>query len=231
MSDSGPQCSSAAGCPFNQKNGIEDFGQNQTPSEDQPFPLSKLRITSSIPRNIDEDGNVKFWVYPSPQMFWNAMKRKGWQWKDDQITDKDMDNIIAIHNVNNESTWLEIMKWEALHAKKCKSPRILHSFRGNATKISPRARIRNWFGYELPFDRHDWIVDRCGVKVHYVIDYYDVSKPKSLENQLKDSEKELQPEIFMAAQDVRPALDSWRSFADRARVSYRRLLQKFHIEF
>lgn len=27
--------------------------------------------------------------------------------------------------------------------------------------------------YEYPFDRHDWIVDRCGKDVRYIIDYYD----------------------------------------------------------
>lgn len=27
--------------------------------------------------------------------------------------------------------------------------------------------------YELPFDRHDWIVDRNGQDVRYIIDYYD----------------------------------------------------------
>lgn len=24
----------------------------------------------------------------------------------------------------------------------------------------------------MPFDRHDWIIDRCGKEVRYVIDYY-----------------------------------------------------------
>lgn len=24
----------------------------------------------------------------------------------------------------------------------------------------------------LPFDRHDWYVDRCGKEVRYIIDYY-----------------------------------------------------------
>ena len=24
---------------------------------------------------------------------------------------------------------------------------------------------RGWMGYELPFDRHDWIIDRCGQEV------------------------------------------------------------------
>lgn len=27
--------------------------------------------------------------------------------------------------------------------------------------------------YELQFDRHDWVFDRCGSEVHYGIDYYD----------------------------------------------------------
>uniref|UniRef100_A0A8C2S5H9 Holocytochrome c-type synthase n=1 Tax=Capra hircus TaxID=9925 RepID=A0A8C2S5H9_CAPHI len=113
---------------------------NQTPAPDQPFPLSTVREESSIPR-ADSD---KKWVYPSEQMFWNAMLRKGWKWKDEDISQKDMYNIIRIHNQNNEQAWKEILKWEALHA-----------------------------AYELPFDRHDWIINRCGTEVRYVIDYYD----------------------------------------------------------
>ena len=27
-------------------------------------------------------------------------------------------------------------------------------------------------GGQLPFDRHDWYVDRCGQEVRYVIDFY-----------------------------------------------------------
>jgi len=27
--------------------------------------------------------------------------------------------------------------------------------------------------YQLPFDRHDWVIDRCGKQVRYIIDYYD----------------------------------------------------------
>ncbi|MBW00755.1 Cytochrome c-type heme lyase, partial [Eschrichtius robustus] len=46
---------------------------NQTPAPDQPFALSTVRQESSIPR-ADSD---KKWVYPSEQMFWNAMLRKG----------------------------------------------------------------------------------------------------------------------------------------------------------
>ncbi|KAG8555585.1 hypothetical protein GDO81_017751 [Engystomops pustulosus] len=86
---------------------------NQTPAPDQPFSLSLNREESKIPRaNTDKN-----WVYPSEQMFWNAMLRKGWKWKEDDLKPEDMSNIIKIHNQNNEQAWTEILKWEALHAK------------------------------------------------------------------------------------------------------------------
>ena len=47
---------------------------NQRPSPDQPFPLSTNRQVSTIPKAGAES---EFWSYPSPQMFWNAMLRKG----------------------------------------------------------------------------------------------------------------------------------------------------------
>ena len=49
--------------------------------------------------------------------------------------------------------------------------------------------------YELPFDRHDWIVDRNGKEVRYIIDYYDGGPV----------DKDYQFTIL----DVRPALDSF----------------------
>lgn len=74
---------------------------NQQPAPDQPFNLPTNRQVSSIPRAMP-DGSTEFWVYPSQQMFWNAMLRKGWRWKDEDIKPKDMDDIIKIHNANNE---------------------------------------------------------------------------------------------------------------------------------
>ncbi len=47
---------------------------NQRPSPGQPFPLSTERIQSTIPKAGTEKEK---WVYPSEQMFWNAMLRKG----------------------------------------------------------------------------------------------------------------------------------------------------------
>ncbi|CAM9119634.1 unnamed protein product, partial [Lampetra planeri] len=175
---------------------------NQLPAPDQPFPLPTLREESTIPRA----GSSANWVYPSEQMFWNAMLRKGWRWKDDDLDPGDMTNIIRIHNTTNEQAWLEILKWEALHIKECPCGPTLVRFGGKAKEYSPRARIRHWLGYELPFDRHDWVVDRCGREVRYVIDYYDVGAVDS-------------GSVRFSTLDVRPALDSMQAAWDRSRVA------------
>jgi cytochrome c heme-lyase len=144
-------------------------------------------------------------------MFWNAMLRKGWKWKDSDINPQDMENIIRIHNINNEMAWQEVLKWEAMHARECAEPK-LKSFGGKATSYSPRARIRHWLGYELPFDRHDWIIDRCGRSVRYVIDYYDGG--------------DVDPHSYQfALLDVRPALDSPTACWDRMKVWWLRRTQ------
>ncbi|XP_054607367.1 holocytochrome c-type synthase [Nothobranchius furzeri] len=175
---------------------------NQVPAPDQPFKLSVSREESTIPRH-DTDNN---WVYPSEQMFWNAMLRKGWRWRDDDLAAQDMTNIIKIHNQNNEQAWQEILKWEALHAGECPCGPTLKRFGGKAKEYSPRARLRHWMGYELPFDRHDWIVDRCGKEVRYVIDYYD---------------GEINKDTYQfSILDVRPAFDSLGAVWDRMKVAW-----------
>lgn len=63
------------------------------------------------------------------------------------------------------------------------------------------------FRYELPFDRHDWIVDRCGKDVRYVIDYYDGGKVDTSNYQF-------------TLLDVRPALDSPGACWDRMKVAW-----------
>lgn len=62
--------------------------------------------------------------------------------------------------------------------------------------------------YELPFDRHDWIIDRCGKDVRYVIDYYDGGA--------------VDPAYKFALLDVRPAMDSFENIWDRMKVTYMR---------
>ena len=115
---------------------------NQRPSPDQPFALPTDRQKSSIPKA----GTEETWTYPSQQMFWNAMLRKGWRWKEEEnINPNAMAHIIKIHNANNEEAWREVLKWEALHARECGNPK-LKSFGGKATDYSPRARFRALMG-------------------------------------------------------------------------------------
>lgn len=138
-------------CPMHSSNKLNDKNKdelnpdnmmpmhpNQIPDPDQPFDLSKERVISNIPK---QDGQK--WVYPSEQMFWNAMKKKGWNWKDEAIKQKDMENIIKIHNVNNERAWQEVLKWEVfLHHLDCPAGPTLKRFGGRAQDYTPRARFR-----------------------------------------------------------------------------------------
>ena len=49
--------------------------------------------------------------------------------------------------------------------------------------------------YQAPFDRHDWVVDRCGTRMRYVLDFYTGKSP--IAGNL----------AFYI--DARPALDNW----------------------
>ena len=88
---------------------------HQLPSPGQPFSLSTGRVQSNIPKAGGAEGEK--WVYPSEQMFWNAMLRKGWRWDADAIKQDDMSAVINIHNANNEQAWQEVLMWEAMHCK------------------------------------------------------------------------------------------------------------------
>ncbi len=64
-------------------------------------------------------------------------------------------------------TAIQVMQWEKLHVNRCGGPR-LKKFSGRPQDYSPKARLLNFLGYKLPFDRHDWVVDRCGKNVRCV---------------------------------------------------------------
>lgn len=53
------------------------------------------------------------WVYPSEKMFFDAMKRKGY---DARVAD--MKTVVPIHNAVNERAWKEIKEWEAPYLAK-----------------------------------------------------------------------------------------------------------------
>ncbi|MCJ1244346.1 Cytochrome c1 heme lyase [Trapelia coarctata] len=164
--------------------------------------------SSSKPANNEQEtgADVKSgnWIYPSERMFFEAMKRKNY----DPVA-TDMATIVPIHNAVNEKAWAEIKEWERRFAwsreenQRCGGPR-LHSFSGDSKNLSPRARWNSLLGYQTPFDRHDWVVERCPGegRVEYVIDFYagkDDGKGRGLSFYL----------------DVRPKLNSWEGWRMR----------------
>jgi len=198
------------GCPMKASEVIDYDNMmpppNQRPSADQPFALSTERVESTIPRA----STGKNWVYPSQQMFWNAMQRKGWDWRsEEEINPATMAEIISIHNKNNEEAWHEVLAWESLHKNELSVTPSLVKFGGKPKELSPRAKFRTWMGYEAPFDRHDWVVDRNGKHVRYIIDYYDGGM----------NEDETDAVVHL---DVRPALDSPGAMYDRCKVAMMR---------
>ncbi|XP_951931.1 cytochrome C-type heme lyase, putative [Theileria annulata] len=166
--------------------------------------LDTKREKSSIPR-AGHDQILIFgvidWIYPSPMQFYNALVMKN---KDDGNSNY-MSEAVKAHNEVNELSWKKILKWEKLHQKECKNPK-LRRFVGKYNNPSPKSFfIRLFTRFEKPFDRHDWYIDRCGKEIRYILDYYD--DPKS-QNYLQ---------VFV---DVRPALDNFTNFFDRIKFTF-----------
>lgn len=178
---------------------------SHAPAHHQSVALPTDREASTIPRPASPDGSGSgVWEYPSPQQFYNALVRKGWETPEEHI-----ETMVQIHNFLNERAWDEVVKWEKRVDPS--STIELVRFRGRPGELSPKARFwlfAGWllpsrFNTEPPFDRHDWIVRRptTGEEVRYVIDYY--SAPP---------EPDGSPVFSL---DVRPALDSAGSIKER----------------
>lgn len=91
---------------------------NQQPAPGQRFALPTDRYRSSIPKAATTPGSAnqpneeEAWLYPSPQMFYNAMRRKGWDPREE-----DMTAVVSIHNAVNERSWSQVLEWERLHER------------------------------------------------------------------------------------------------------------------
>ena len=217
---------STSGCPHNGDKKTELNPRNnipllkQRPWPGQSRPLDTNRVTSSIPKgdftpSHQEGGgksssNTGNWVYPSHQQFFNAMKLKGWDTKEE-----DIEMVVAIHNAVNEKTWQDVCEWERVCTSNETPPKLL-KFKGRPKDLSPRARFKMLMGSVAPFDRHDWYVQRDdGTEVRYVIDFYRGRAGDEVEGA---SPFHGNKSIYL---DVRPALDAPRAFFDRFRMAAR----------
>ena len=150
------------------------MARNVLPSPNQSIPLPTERVSSTIPK---ETSGKETWTYPSPQMFYNALARKGKL--DPETKEEDMASVVAIHNCMNEGTWKRLLQWEEVLGPDGAAKPALTKFMGRPTDLSPKAFMKHYlFGHPLPFDRHDWTVTRTNPvdgstkDVRYVIDYY-----------------------------------------------------------
>ncbi|KAI8061833.1 cytochrome c heme lyase [Gilbertella persicaria] len=165
---------------------------SQAPQQDQKIQLPTERVISSIPKSKDDSAK---WEYPSPQQFYNALRRKGWETPEEEI-----ETMVDIHNFLNEEAWQEVLRWEAKY-NDCVEDPYLSKFQGRPKEMTPKAKWHTFFGAPKPFDRHDWYISRCGQSRRYVIDYYEA--PEDV------------PGVPVFHLDVRPALDDAESIMVR----------------
>jgi cytochrome c heme-lyase len=161
------------------------------------------------------------WIYPSEKQFFEALMRKGNAPGSTETASElatSVASIIPIHNAVNERAWDQILDWEKKGpssdpgSKKCGGPK-LYSFRGlgvDPQYLSPRARINGWLGYQHPFDRHDWVVERCGgERVEYVIDFYQGKPSDKSPSGLAANAGPGKLSFFL---DVRPKLNTYEGW-------------------
>ena len=201
-----------------------------------PLASSYPSTPSAPPSNSESetgaDSTSGNWIYPSEHQFFTAVLRKNslpTSSPDPSSLASTVPSIIPIHNAVNERAWTLIKQWEGDSSARCGGPKLL-SFRGLGagpdeepgflgglvgyarlfdprTCLSPRARVRALGGYQAPFDRHDWVVERCGgEKVEYVIDFYQ-GKSKGAVGPAGAGLN-----FYL---DVRPKLNSWEGWRMR----------------
>lgn len=150
-------------------------------------------------------------------MFYNALARKG---KLQDTSENDIGSVVALHNNMNEKTWRKIMEWETVSSDveaNDKNKSKLLKFQGRPTDLSPKATFKHYFlGHPLPFDRHDWTVQRSdGTLRRYVIDYYyDEALARDSPDTAFPAKEDFKatPSLLV---DVRPALDSFDALWNR----------------
>lgn len=190
------------------------YNPNQEPRDEQRYPLPQERVQSTIPKG----GTDGTWLYPSEQMFFNALKRKG---KGEDVHEADVPTIVAIHNNMNERAWAQVEHYEKVcHPES--EPKLL-KFCGRPDDLTPIAWVKNALGLGKPFDRHDWTILRSdATRVRYVIDYY-FDDAKAAQDRL--------PELHSASSVksismyARPAVDSLGDLVDRVRFPLLRLFR------
>lgn len=154
---------------------ISSIPRAQAPSTNTSNTNSPSAPSPSPANSENETGTSAsgHWIYPSESQFFQAVMRKQTTTSSPSELAQSVSAIIPIHNAVNERAWTLIKGWEGTSSASCGGPKLL-SFKGlGGGALSPKARVKSFVGYTEPFDRHDWIVERCGGEtVEYIIDFY-----------------------------------------------------------
>lgn len=206
----------------------------------QVMDLSTERTPSSIPRARDAEGQDEgeVWDYPSPQQFYNALVRKGWE-----TPEESMEVVTEIHNFLNEAAWEEVMQWERRFPGSVSPSFLIHtayvqrrvvpiekSSRQTARALSQgemvpflgtdlaftvqvslppsTGRPDLMFSGEKPFDKHEWILSRPAT---------GVTARYIIDYYSAGTDAEGSPVFSL---DVRPALDSLEAINQRVQVAF-----------
>ncbi|MCJ1467622.1 holocytochrome c synthase [Pseudocyphellaria aurata] len=205
---------------------------SQLRAEHQKRELPVERTMSSIPRG-DTESN---WEYPSPQQMYNAMLRKGYDdtpedavesmvaihnflnegaWEEIEGWERRFSRGLSYGWQICRMGEAEFEKRRLAAEDEAHLPRSkLLRFQGRPNDSTPKAKILELigkvypakYGFEPPFDRHDWYVQRQLPhgevrEVRYVIDYYSAPPEPTGE-----------PVFYL---DVRPAIDGPTAAAER----------------
>ncbi len=115
---------------------------SQAVHPEQRLPLSTHRVVSSIPKTevftpAHQPADAPHWSYPSEQMFYNALRRKGYD-----ARDEDIPAVVAIHNAVNEMAWSKVRAWEAMHERHVPCARFV----ARRLLCVARGRAPGWLG-------------------------------------------------------------------------------------
>ena len=193
------------GCPLGYGSS-ENSTELQKRAAQVPIPpessMSSERVTSSIP---NREGK---WMYPSPVQFYRNAVAKG-----HEVDTGDMNTVVNIHNAVNEETWRRIVTFETkYHRLECPGGPSLIRFVGMPSQPSVKARVLHWVGgYVMPFDRHEWTIDRCGTGLFkYHVDFYDGA-----------NQEEGKVNIYL---DVRPGMNTLSGVWDNLRIAIDKII-------
>ncbi|KAK4056048.1 holocytochrome c synthase [Microbotryomycetes sp. JL221] len=192
----------------------------QAPAQGQRLALPLERTISSIPRaasssedstppptcpvahssskkdaSSDTTQSTGKWEYPSPQQFYNALVRKGWETPEESV-----EMMVNIHNWLNEEAWNQVRTWEEKHVGGDRS--MLASFSGRPQDISPKARYHMFMGKLFP---NTYAKTTRAIDAN-VIDYYSLPDDDGGNP------------VFSL--DVRPAIDDFSSLRERLSFWY-----------